>query len=89
MNFQKPLHKILVKLYSKLELNPNNAAGLDCFPVKVIEASANIVDSHLAYIINKDCKINKHFEHAKTALVRSIYKKDDRDQIKNYRPTIE
>ena len=36
----------------------------------------------LTYIINKDHKINKYSEDAKTALARSIYKKDDRDQIK-------
>ena len=40
----------------------------------------------MAYIINKDLKENKFSENAKIALARSIYKKDDRDKIKNYRP---
>ena len=39
----------------------------------------------MAYIINKDLKENKFSENAKIALARSIYKKDDRDKIKNYR----
>ena len=39
-----------------------------------------------AYFINKDLKENKFSENAKTALVRPIYKKDDRGKIKNYRP---
>ena len=38
------------------------------------------------YIVNKDLKENKFSENAKTALVRPIYKKDNRDKIENYRP---
>ena len=68
------------------KLNPNKATGPDHIPIKVIKASGNIIDSHLTYIINKDRKTNKYSEDAKTALARPIYKKDDRDQIKNYRP---
>ena len=67
-------------------LNPNKATGPDHIPLKIIKTAANVIDSHLAYIINKDLKENKFSENAKTALVRSIYKKDDRDKIKNYRP---
>ena len=59
------------------KLNSNKATGPDRIPIKVIKASANIIDSHLTYIINKDRKINKYSEGAKTALVRPIYKKDD------------
>ena len=51
-----------------------------------MKASANITDSHLTYIVNKDRKINKYSEVVKTALVGPIHKKDDRDQIKSYGP---
>ena len=67
-------------------LNPNKATGLDRIPLKIIKTAANVIDSHLAYIINKDLKENKFSENAETALVRPIYKKDDRDRIKSYRP---
>ena len=40
------------------KLNPNKAAVPDSIPIKVIKASANIIDSYLIYIINKDRKIN-------------------------------
>ena len=40
------------------KLNPNKATVLDRIPINVIKASANIIDSHLTYIINKDRKIN-------------------------------
>ena len=68
------------------KLDPYKATGLDRIPIKVIKACANIINSHLTYIINKDRKINKYSEGTKTALVRPTYKKDDRDQIKHYRP---
>ena len=55
-------------------------------PLKIIKTAANVTDSHLAYIINKDLKENKFSENAKTALVRPIYKKYDRGKINNYRP---
>ena len=67
-------------------LNPNKATGPDRIPLKIIKTAANVIDSHLAYIINKDLKENKFSENAKTALVRPIYKQDDRDKIKTYRP---
>ena len=41
--------------------------------------------SILRYIINKELKENKFSKNAKIALVRPIYKKDDRNKIKNYR----
>ena len=69
-----------------MSLNPNKATGPDRIPLKIIKTAANVIDYHLAYIINKDLKENKFSENAKTVLVRPIYKKDDRDKIKNYRP---
>ena len=64
-------------------LNPNKATGPDRIPLQIIKTAANFVDSHLAYIINKDLKENKFSENANAALVRPIYKKDDGDKIKN------
>ena len=48
--------------------------------------SANVIDCHLANIINNDISSNKYSKHAKTATVRPIFKKDDRTNTKNYRP---
>ena len=55
------------------KLNPNKATGPDRVSIKVIKASANIIDSNLTYIKNKDRKTNKYSEDAKAALVRRIY----------------
>lgn len=67
-------------------LNPNKATGPDRLPLKIICASADIIDCPISHIINKDLNIDKYSEDAKTALVNPLYKKDDRDEIKNYRP---
>ena len=48
--------------------------------------SASVIDCHLANIIDNDISNNSYSEHAKTATVRPIFKKDDRTKIKNYRP---
>ena len=48
--------------------------------------SANVIDCHLSNIITCDISKNKYSEQATAATVRPIFKKDDRTEIKNYRP---
>ena len=43
--------------------------------LKIIKTALNVIDSQLAYNINKDLKENTCSENAETALVWSIYKK--------------
>ena len=66
-------------------LNVNKAKGPEGISVKLVKLSANVIDSHLANMINNDISLNKHFKHAKTGTVSPIFKKDDRTNIKNYR----
>ena len=47
---------------------------------------ANVIDSHLANIINKDIAHNVFSEKANVASVRPILKKNEREKIENYRP---
>ena len=67
-------------------LNPKKATGPDKIPLKIVKLSANIIDSHLTNIINNDISNKTFSDSAKLASVRPIYKKDDRNEIKNYRP---
>ena len=67
-------------------LNPRKATGPDGIPVKILKIARNVTDLHLTNIINRDIKENKFSEDAKTALVRPLHKKNDRDKIENYRP---
>ena len=67
-------------------LNPRKVTGPDGVPVKILKITRNFIDSHLTNILNRDIKENKFSEDAKTALVRLLSKKNDRDKIQNYRP---
>ena len=67
-------------------LNVNKAKVPEGISAKFVKMLANVIDCHLANIINNDISSNKSSKHAKTATVRPIFQKDDRTNIKNYRP---
>ena len=67
-------------------LDPNKATGPDGIPIKIIKHALNIIDSHFCNIIKKDLRKNKYSEESKTALVRPIFKKNERSKLENYRP---
>ena len=52
----------------------------------LFKIAADIIDCQIANIINKDISNNKFSENAKTATVRSIFKKGHRTEMQNYRP---
>ena len=58
--------------------------------MEFIKVFANVFDSHLANIINKDIDLNCYSENAKIAknakTVRPIFQKDERTKVKNSRP---
>ena len=66
-------------------LSINKAKGPDGISAKFVKISTDIIDCHIANIINKDISNNKFSENAKTATVRPIFKKGHRTEIKNYR----
>ena len=67
-------------------LSSDKTTGPDGISVKFIKLSANVIDSHLANIRNKDIDLNCYSENAKIANVRPIFKKDERTKVKSYRP---
>ena len=66
--------------------NTRKATGSDFIPLKVIRFASNAIDSHLYNVIIKDLETNKYSEEPKTALVRLIFKKNERNKIGNYSP---
>ena len=86
LNFDFPIEEVedINKIIKSLNLR--KATGPDGIPVKILKIARNVIDSHLTNIINRDIKENKFSEDAKTALVRPLHKKNDRDKIQNYRP---
>ena len=65
--------------------NPRKATRPDFILVKVIKFASIVIDSHLYNIIIKNLEKNKYSEEQKTALVRVIFKKSERNkQFINY-----
>ena len=65
--------------------NLRKTTGTDFIPVKVFKFASNVIDSHLCNIIIKELEKNKSSEEPKTALARSIFKKNERNkQCINY-----
>ena len=60
--------------------NPRKPTGPDFIPLKVIKFASNVIDSHFYNIIIKDLEKNKYSEEPKTALVRPIFKKNERNK---------
>ena len=67
-------------------INVKKATGPDSIPPKLAKLSANIADSHLCNVINKDINKFSYAGEAKVASVRPMYKKKCRNTIENYRP---
>ena len=65
-------------------LSTDKATGPDGILVKFIKLSANVIDNHLANIINKVKDLSRYSENAKITNIRSIFKKDKRTKVKNY-----
>ena len=86
MKFNLP-HPITQDINKTINLlNTEKATGPNEIPVKVIKLSANVIDSHLSNIINKDIDLNCYSKNAKVGNVRPIFKKDERTNVTNYQP---
>ena len=68
------------------DANAKKSTGPDKVPPKIVRLSANIIDSHLTNITDSDLLKDSFSEDGKTASVRPIFEKKERDKIENYRP---
>ena len=59
--------------------NPRKVTGPDFIPLKFIKFASNVIDSQFYNIIRKDLEKNKYSDEPKTALVRPIFKKNERN----------
>ena len=65
-------------------LNSNKARGPDKILPKLVKLAANIIDCYICNILHISISSLTFPEQAKIANVRPIYKKDKREEIKNY-----
>ena len=83
-DFQKPKVEEINKIIKSI--NPQKATGPDKIPPKIVKLSADIVDSHFTNLIIDDIERDSYSDNGKTASVRPLYKKKDRQKVENYRP---
>ena len=76
----KDTNKIIKSLISK------NATGPDKIPPKLGKLAATIIDFHICNILNHSILFLNFPEEDNIANVRRRYKKDKREEIKNYQP---
>lgn len=67
-------------------LKNKNSSGMDMISVKVMKSLAPFISEHLAYLINLSVTSGKFPSVLKTAKVIPVHKKNDADDISNYRP---
>ena len=70
---------ISIARYSLRLKNRRKATGPEFIPLKIIRFASNVIDSHLCNII-KDLEKNKYSEEPKTALVKPIFKKNEKNK---------
>ena len=61
--------------------NLRKGTGPDFITVKVIKFASNVIDPHHYNTIMQDLEKNWYLEEPKTALVRPIFKKNERNKI--------
>ena len=74
-------HSFIISINNKVGKPENNYD----IHLGAADLSANIIDPHLANMINYDLDNNSLSEDAKIATVRPIYRKSYRDKIEKYR----
>ena len=67
-------------------LNINKGTGLDNLPAKFLKDSADVLKSHLAFIINLSIATERVPDDMKHARITPIFKKNNKFDVGNYRP---
>lgn len=67
-------------------LKNTNSAGFDELSTKVMKFVADEISSHLCYILNLCITQGSYPEALKTAIIKPLFKKGNKEQMENYRP---
>ena len=67
-------------------LKPSNSSGHDNISSAILKSISNEISDCITLIINQSISTGSFPENLKLAKVVPIFKKDDKSQIKNYRP---
>ena len=83
-NFQQENKESIEKIIGMIKSNV--ATGYDNIPSKIVKLTKEILSPYLANLINISYKNGIFPDLLKKAVVTPIFKEDDKNEIKNYRP---
>ena len=83
-NFQQENKESIEKIIGTIKSNV--ATGYDNIPSKIVKLTKEILSPYLADLINISYKNGIFPDLLKKAVVTPIFKEDDKNEIKNYRP---
>ena len=83
-NFEDESIKNIEKIIDNLKSNV--ATGIDGIPSKIIKQAKSILSPYVTNIINLSYECRVFPNILKKAVIKPIYKKDDKNDISNYRP---
>ena len=67
-------------------MNPSNSTGLGGIPARFLRDGSIVIKDHFAHIINLSISSSSVPKDFKTARVKSLFKKNERSEVGNYRP---
>ena len=82
--FENETVENIEKIIDKIKIDV--ATGIDSIPSKIIKNSKNIISPYLTKLINLSFETKKFPDILKNAIIKPIHKKDDKNEISNYRP---
>ena len=83
-NFEKETDQNIEKIIDSIKTNV--ATGIDNIPSKIIKESKTIITPYITKIINISFETKTFPDILKKAIIKPIFKKDDKNDISNYRP---
>ena len=72
------------KIIDKIKIDV--ATGIDGIPSKIIKQAKTVISPFITKIINISFETKKFPDILKSAIIKPIYKKEDKNDISNYRP---
>ena len=82
--FESETEESVEKIIDKIKTNV--ATGIDGIPSKIIKQAKNVISPYLTKILNISFETKTFPDILKNAIIKPIYKKDDKNEISNYRP---
>lgn len=77
---------MIFKKFRVIELENNPATGVEDIPTKVLKMATHVFEHLISHISNRSLIDGIFLDYFKTALIKLIFKAEDKDSVTNYIP---